>query len=377
MQLRNFTEAGPALSLLGFGTMRLPVKGKNQSDIDEEKALEMIDCAYESGVNYFDTAHMYHDQASEPFIGKALSRYRRETFHLATKMPPWNLKSKGDAERVFDGQLKKCGVDYFDFYLMHCITRETFPTFEKYGVYEFLLEQQKKGKLRRLGFSLHDNNELLKQVVAKWDFQFALMQMNYFDWDGQNAKELHQTLAGRNIPIFVMEPVRGGMLASLSPESAKVLQEADPTHSIASWAMRFAAGLPGVVTVLSGMTTLDQVKDNVATYKNFTPLTPTEQEAIVKAVDIYRKSGAVPCTACRYCVPCPVGVDIPHAFAVYNAFKKQGSAGTFRMHYEMIGDGSLPENCTSCGQCLPLCPQHLDIPALMGQIAKAYENPKG
>ena len=373
MQLRNFAGAGEQLSLLAFGVMRMPVKDEKLSDIDEQKALQMIDHAYKNGVNYFDTAHLYHDGASQAFIGKALSGYPRESFYLATKMPPWLLEKEGDAQRIFDEQLRSCGVDYFDFYLMHCINRQTMPMYEKFGVYEFLLEQRKKGKLRRLGFSLHDNNEVLEQILNKWDFEFAYIQLNYLDWDGQNAKGLYQTLADRGIPVLAMEPVRGGVLADPSTGSAKVLQGAAPERSVASWGMRFAADLPGVVSVLSGMSTLEQVEDNLATFKNFAPLTPAERETIRQAADAYRKSNAAPCTACRYCMPCPVGVDIPHSFTAYNAFKSSGNKDFFAMHYRHIGQGNQPEDCTGCGHCVPLCPQHLDIPQWMDKIAKAHE----
>ena len=373
MQYRPFADTASRMSLLGFGTMRLPVIGEKQSDIDEQKALQMIDYAYENGVNYFDTAHVYHGGNSETFIGKALGRYRRESYNLSTKMPPWQIKKESDVQKIFDGQLRKCGVDYFDYYLMHCIDRETMPTFEKFGIYDFLRGQQKKGKLRHLGFSMHDNVEMLEKILGKWEMEFALMQINYLDWDGQNAKGLYQTATGRGLPVFVMEPVRGGTLAALCPDSAEILRKAAPERSIASWALRFAAGLPGVVSILSGMSTIEQVKDNVATCRDFTPLTPAEREVLERAVETYRKKATVPCTACRYCVPCPAGVDIPHAFTVYNTFKKTGNRGAFRMHYDMIGEGNQPNDCTQCGQCVSLCPQHLDIPKWMDEIAEAVK----
>jgi len=374
MQYRSFKNTGTELSLLGFGAMRLPVRNKVESDIDEEKALEMIGYAYENGVNYFDTAYIYHGRNAEAFLGKALGRYRRESYHLATKMPPWNIEKKENLQRIFDEQLKNCGVDYFDFYLMHCITRTFLPLFEKLETWEFMLEQKKKGKIRYLGFSHHDNVDILTQAIDKWPVDFAQIQLNYLDWEQLNAKGLYETLWARGIPCIVMEPVRGGLLASLPKDSAKILQEADPTRSAASWAMRFCGDLPGVATVLSGMSTMEQVKDNVATFKNFAPLSSAEREAINRTVDVYRKNAMVPCTVCRYCMPCPEGVEIPHSMAIYNAYKSGDTAEHFLNEYALIGKGSFPHKCTGCGVCLERCPQHIDIPVWMKEIAKTKKD---
>ena len=361
MELRKFKD-GPDISLLGFGTMRLPVDDGKPANINVEKSFEMFDYAFEHGVNYFDTAHMYHDYASEEFTGKALARYPREDFYLATKLPPWYIEKKEDLQRLFDGQLKKCGVDYFDFYLMHCITRSTLPMFEKYDAYDFLRDQQKKGKLRYLGFSIHDGAELMEKILGKYEFEFGQIQLNYLDWDQLDSRGMYEALSRRNIPAIIMEPIRGGTLANLPPETAKILEQANPQRSQASWAMRYAGELPGVLTVLSGMSTLEQVKDNVATYTNFAPLTAGEHEVIRQTVETYRKNATVPCTACGYCMPCPVGVDIPQSLGAYNAFKTSGDQIGFGNEYVHIGKGSQPEDCTGCGVCLPLCPQQIDIP---------------
>jgi len=353
--------------------MRFPTDGGNSANISVEKSYEMLDYAFEHGVNYFDTAYMYHDYASEAFTGKALTRYPRDKFYLATKLPPWNIEKKEDLQRLFDQQLKNCQVDYFDFYLMHCITRSTLPMFEKYDAYEFLREQQKKGKLRYLGFSIHDSTALMEELLEKYEFEFGQIQLNYLDWDQLDSKGLYEALHRRNIPAIIMEPVRGGTLASLPPESAEILRSADPQRSQASWAMRYAGELPGVLTVLSGMSTLEQVKDNVANYTNFAPLTSSEHEVIRRAVEAYRKNSAIPCTACGYCMPCPVGVDIPESLGLYNLFKNGGDEDQFKIEYVHIGEGSQPEDCTSCGACLTLCPQHIDIPGWMDEIAQIYK----
>jgi len=356
--------------------MRLPVSAGKVTDINVETAFEMFDYAFERGVNYFDTAYMYHDGAAEAFVGKALARYPRDKFYLATKLPPWNIQKESDLQRLFDGQLKKCGVDFFDFYLMHCITRGTLPMFEKFGAYEFLREQQKKGKLRYLGFSHHDSTELFEQVLEKYEFDFSQIQLNYLDSDQLDSKGLYNALGRRNIPTIIMEPVRGGLLANLPPESAEILKSAAPERSQASWAMRFAGELPGVLTVLSGMSTLEQVKDNVATYTDFTALSDAEHQTISRAVEAYRKNTAIPCTACGYCMPCPVGVDIPESFGFYNILQINGNMDQFYNDYELGGKGSQPEDCTGCGACIDRCPQRLDIPKLMAEIVRTHKDGK-
>jgi len=372
MERRKFKD-NLNISLLGFGAMRLPYDDGKPANINIKKSFEMFDYAFENGVNYFDTAYMYHDYASEEFTGKALARYPREDFYLATKLPPWYIEKKEDLQSIFDGQLKKCKVDYFDFYLMHCITRSTLPMFEKYGAYEFLREQQKKGKLRYLGFSIHDGPELMEEVLSKYEFEFGQIQLNYLDWDQLDSKGLYEALRRRDIPAIIMEPVRGGTLANLPPESAKILRQANPGRSQASWAMRYAGELPGVLTILSGMSTLEQVKDNVNSYTNFAPLTTDEREVIRRAVDAFRKNATIPCTACGYCMPCPVGVDIPESLGAYNMLKTTGKLEAFGIEYGHIGRGSQPEDCTGCGACLPLCPQQIDVPKWMDKITRTYK----
>lgn len=371
VEYRSFGGGKLPVSLLGFGVMRLPVIGDNPAAIDEPKALEMIDYAYQNGVNYFDTAYIYHEQASEGFIGKAIARYPRDKVYLATKMPPWNLEEQEDVARIFNEQLSRCGVDYFDFYLMHSITRATMPVFEKFGVYEFLREQQKLGKIRHLGFSLHDDEVVFTRALDQWPVEFVQLQINYLDWESMNAKGLYEIAASRGIPVVVMEPVRGGALAALPPKCAQVLGEVSPSRSVASWGMRFAGALPGVMTVLSGMSTIEQIADNLASYTDFAPLSEAEREALDKVIAIYRQNAPAPCTACRYCMPCPVGVNIPAGFGAYNFCKNTGNTEFFKIEYSNIGDGSRPDDCTGCGVCLEKCPQRLDIPEWMNKIAQA------
>jgi predicted aldo/keto reductase-like oxidoreductase len=381
METRRYKKTGETVSLLGFGLMRLPLKEGSQ-EIDRVQAQEMVDHAIDRGINYFDTAHMYHEGMSEPFAGEALSKHDRKSFNLATKMPLAFIKTAADVERIFQEQLQKCRVEYFDFYLLHNINRDYLKTAEDCGVYEQLKEKQRQGKIRRLGFSFHDRPELLDAVTKKYEWDFVQIQLNYLDWELQNAKEQYQILESRGIPVVIMEPVRGGTLAQLCEESVALFKAADPKASPASWALRFAASLPGVITVLSGMSNPDQMRDNIATMEHFTPLNPGEYGIIEKALAAFRRSGTVPCTACRYCMDCPEGIDIPRALGIYNNYllaraNKHPMAGfLFDGEYKILGKEKQARHCIQCNQCSGRCPQHIDIPRWMGLINGLYEERK-
>jgi predicted aldo/keto reductase-like oxidoreductase len=381
METRRYKKSGEILSLLGFGLMRLPVKEGTQ-EIDRGQALEMVDYAISHGINYFDTAYMYHEGQSEDLAGEALSRHDRSKFNLATKMPLMLLKSPGDVERIFNEQLKKCRVEYFDFYLLHNISQGHLQLAEACKAYEQLKEKQRQGKIRRLGFSFHDRPDLLREVTEKYDWDFAQLQLNYMDWELQNAKEEYQILADKGIPVNVMEPVRGGTLATLCEESLALFREANPSASAASWALRFAASLPEVQVVLSGMSNLSQLKDNVATMENFKPLAAAEYGVIEKALTAFRASATIPCTSCRYCMDCPAGVDIPRTLAVYNNYllaktKKHPMAEfLFDMEYKILGEERQAHHCAACNQCAERCPQHIEIPRWMETINKFHEERK-
>ncbi|MDR3331794.1 MAG: aldo/keto reductase [Synergistaceae bacterium] len=376
MEQRNFKSIGRPISLLGFGLMRLPLLSADAKDIDGDAVNRMVDRAVEAGVNYFDTAWVYHEGRSETFAGEALSRHPREKYCLATKMPSWVLESAGDVERIFNEQLKKCRVEYFDFYLMHNLGAERYDLALKYNVYEFLRKKKEEGQIRHLGFSMHDAPEQLLRLVNAHEWDFAQIQLNYLDWETLKAKEMYDILSGRGIPIVIMEPVRGGVLASLTPSAEDILKDADAKASLASWAIRYAASLPGVMTVLSGMSNYEQLEDNIKTMSNFRPLSDDERSVLEKAAIAYRASGAIPCTSCRYCMDCPSGVDIPRVFAVYNHYRvlmtgrPNFAEMVFGTNYQALTDGERAHNCVSCGQCVEHCPQGIDIPGHLREITE-------
>ena len=366
MEKRICKHTGAAVSLLGYGCMRFPGDGES---VDYAKAEPLIDAAYAAGVNYFDTAYRYHGGASELFVGHALAKYPRESFHLATKLPPWMVDSLEDAERIFADQLERLRVEYFDFYLVHALNRTTWEKMERLGVYELLARYKREGKIRRLGFSFHDTPAVLEEICAAHPWDFVQIQHNYLDWALQDAKGQYDVIERHGCDCIVMEPVRGGALATLCDESAAVFKAAAPNRSVASWAVRFAATLPNVLTVLSGMSTMEQVEDNLATLSPFAPLTAQDYKTIDAALDAYRKKVTVPCTACRYCVEgCPQAISIPDLFARYNQFAVGGDRDRFRTEY--AGFDPNAEACVACGACVEICPQHIDIPAMMKTLAE-------
>ncbi len=373
METRSFKGTGEKTSLLGFGTMRLPVLNETGDSVDTEKTAKMVDDAIQNGVNYFDTALPYHDGKSETVIGNILSAYPRDSFYLADKMPIWIVKTADDVERIFQKQLEKCKVEYFDFYLLHNLSLPKMPRIEAVKAYEYLARQKQEGKIRHLGFSFHDTPDALKQIADRYDWDFAQIQLNYLDWDLLNAKSQYEILTDRDLPVAVMEPVRGGALATLCPQALSILKEADPESTPASWALRFAASLPNVYTVLSGMSNSEQVTDNLKTFNNFKPFTKEDQEVINKVLDAYRKASPVPCTACRYCMDCPNGVDIPKNFAIYNRFLTTENWVEFISSYFVLEEEKRASQCVGCGICLEKCPQKLNITDLMPKIEDAFQ----
>ena len=370
MEYRVSRRGGEKISLLGLGMMRLPLTDPaDPKSIDEKKAQEIVDYAYKNGVNYFDTAYPYHGRMSEKFCGRALSKYPRESYHLASKLPGWLLKSAEDVPRLFAEQLENCQTDYFDFYLCHSIHEGSWKNYLAFDAYRQLDAYRKAGNIRHLGFSFHGDVPLLKEVLAAGDWDFVQLQLNYFDWDYQDTRTKYELCAAAGLQVIVMEPVRGGALASLCDSAAAVLKQAAPADSLARWAIRWAAGLPNVLCVLSGMSDRAQVVDNVAAMTPFIPLSTSGQKALGEALDAFKAQKLVPCTKCKYCMPCPAGVNIPGMLAVYNEFRLHGEQpDRLREGYTDEPEPTRAEHCVACGACLAKCPQHIDIPRQMASI---------
>ena len=369
---KKFNKFDQNPSLLGFGCMRFPTLSKDKPDIDEVLAQKMIDYAYEHGVNYFDTAYPYHHGLSEIFIGKALKKYPRESFNLASKMPSWLIKSKEDAIRIFNEQLEKCQVEYFDYYLCHALSKEHFKAYLLPGVMDFLYQMKKEGKIRHLGFSFHDTPDVLDEIIHTFEWDFVQLQLNYLDWSFINADKMYEIVEAYGAPCIVMEPVRGGTLANLSNEAQQIFRKSNPHVSVASWAIRYAATKANVITVLSGMSNFEQTKDNINTLTDFKPISEEEQKVIDQALEVYLESKTIPCTSCNYCMPCPHGVEIPKNFKNYNKFSISKNKHSFIDEYEHSLEFSNADFCISCGECVELCPQHIEIPDRMNELSSLF-----
>lgn len=365
---RNYKDTDLSISVLGFGCMRLPKINPDKEDIDYDKAQEMIDYALAHGINYIDTAFPYHGKTSEDFVGHALKKYDRSSYQLATKMPIWEVNTKEDVDRIFNLQLKKLQTNYFDFYLMHALSAENFEKSCRFGVYEYLLQKKKEGVIRHLGFSFHDKPEVLEKICNTYEWDFAQIQLNYLDWEMQDAKQQYEILERHHIPCIVMEPVRGGTLASPCEASNGLFKAARPDKSVASWAVRYAATLPNVMTVLSGMSTMEQMVDNINTMTDFEPLTDADYAVIEKAVEAYKANVTVPCTGCRYCMDCPFGVDIPKMFKLYNQYAVDKDMEAYKEAYLATPELERATSCEACGNCETHCPQSIQIPKKMAMI---------
>jgi len=362
------------LSLLGFGTMRLPLSGDGgNAPIDEAAVNEMVRFAYDNGVNYYDTAYPYHDGESERVIGRVLGQFPRESYYLATKYPGHQISSGYNPQAIFEEQLEKCGVEYFDFYLLHNVYENSIQTYldPHWGIVDYFLEQKKNGRIRHFGFSCHGYTENLKQFLDKYGdvMEFCQLQMNYLDWSLQDAKAKYELLTERNIPVWVMEPVRGGALAKLPKPSEQKLKAMRPEESVAAWAFRWLQGLPNVKMILSGMSNMNQVIDNVKTFTTDNPLKPKENELLYEIASEMKNS--IPCTACRYCcAECPQELDIPMLIGHYNEvrFSPRINIG---MRMDAVPTDKLSSACISCGKCSKMCPQNIDIPLAMKEFAEA------
>lgn len=361
---------GKKLSMLGFGAMRLPLN--EDGSVNEALTEQMFDLAMAQGVNYIDTAYPYHGGASERVVGRILKKYPRNKFYLATKFPGHQISSSYDPKAIFEEQLEKCGVDYFDFYLLHNVYENSLETYldPKWGIIDYLKEQKRQGRIKHLGFSTHGSVELIKTFLELCgdDMEFCQIQLNYLDWTLQDAKGKYELLTERGIGVWVMEPVRGGKLCKLSEEEEAKLKALRPEESIASWGFRFLQGLPNVKVVLSGMSDMAQVEDNLRTFEERHPLSKEEQKAILAAAEEMKNS--VPCTACRYCCDgCPQQINIPLMLEVYNDLQVTPTF-TVSMRIEGIPQESQPSACIGCGACAAVCPQGIDIPAVLKDLAE-------
>ena len=369
---------GEKLSALGFGTMRMPVLNGDYGKPDEKAAAEMFDYAIQHGVNYFDTAWGYHDGMSEPTVGKILSAYPRDSFYLATKFPGYDLANIDKVEEIFEAQLKKCGVDHFDFYLFHNVCEMNIDAYldESHGIFSYLKKQKENGRIRHLGFSAHGSYAVIERFLEKYgrDMEFCQLQINYVDWTFQNAKNKVELLKKYNIPVWVMEPLRGGKLARLSAEEEAKLKALRPDEGMPAWAFRFLLGLPDVKVILSGMSDFAQVKDNIHTFEADKPLTKEESAALLQlAKDMY--SGSVlPCTACRYCTShCPRHLDIPELIKLYNEHRFTGGGFIAPMALSALPKDKWPGACIGCRSCEKVCPQQIKISEMMKDFAKRLQ----
>jgi uncharacterized protein len=363
-------------SILGFGCMRFPTIAPDSSEIDVAQATKMIDLAYRSGVTYFDTAYVYHHGQSEVFLGSVLKNYPRESFYLADKMPSWMIQTRADAQRIFTDQLRKCQVEYFDYYLCHALGTDNFKPYLNPEIWAYLQELKAEGKIRHLGFSFHDTPDVLETIIQTYDWDFVQIQLNYLDWTLQDAKRQYAIVERAGIPCIIMEPVRGGMLATLSEPAVSILKTAAPKRSVASWAIRYAASKENVLVVLSGMSNEEQTADNLQTMSPLDILSDSEQATLNQALEAFIQSKTIPCTACRYCMPCPNGVDIPGMFKIYNQYAIGKNKWEFLHAYEAAPMGSKAEDCIECVECLSLCPQKIAIPGRMREIESLYQSLK-
>ncbi len=362
------------LSALGMGCMRLPTKGTD-SEVDIEATKEMVKYAMDNGVNYYDTAWGYHSGNSELCMGEVLRDYPRESFYLASKFPGYDLSNMNKVDEIFNKQLEKCQVEYFDFYLFHNVCELNIDGYlnEEYGIFNYLMNQKKNGKIRHLGFSSHGNLETMKRFLEAYgkDMEFCQLQINWLDWEFQNAKEKVELVKSYNIPVWVMEPVRGGSLINLKPQHEKMLRDLRPESTNAEWAFRFLQSIPEVTVTLSGMSSFEQLKENIATYKENKPLNDGENEVILKIAEEMTKKNILPCTSCRYCTShCPMELNIPWLIELYNEHSYSNGGFIAPMALGALPEDKLPSACIGCKSCEAVCPQNIKISEMMTDFSE-------
>lgn len=363
---------GLRLSALGLGAMRLPTCKDNQSEINEAETEKMVAYAVEHGINYYDTAWGYHDGHSETVIGKALRSYPRDSYYLATKFPGYDLSNMDKVEEIFEKQLAKCGVEYFDFYLFHNVCEMNIDAYldPKYGIFDYLIKQKENGRIRHLGFSAHGSCEVIQRFLDAYGthMEFGQIQLNWIDWTFQNAKEKVELFKKHQIPVWVMEPLRGGKLASVSEDAAQKLHALRPDETIPAWAFRFLQGIQGVTMILSGMSSMEQLQNNIRTFETEKKLNQTEQDTLLTIAENMIQH-ILPCTACRYCTAhCPKGLDIPKLLELYNEHCFTGGGFLAPMALMAIPQEKHPSACIGCRSCEAVCPQQIKISEAMADF---------
>ncbi len=360
MEKRKMENLGIETSLLGFGCMRFPVTAEGK--IDEPEAERMLDKAIAAGVNYIDTAYPYHNGDSEPFVGRVLKKYDRNSFYLATKLPCWKVEEPGDTEKIFEEQLARLQTNHIDFYLMHALSGDSFRKMVQMGVVERLERLKAEGKIKYLGFSFHDGYEAFEEILNYRDWDFCQLQLNYMDTESQAGLKGYRLTQEKNVPLVVMEPVKGGSLAAFADDITGKFRELDPEASTASFALRWVGSLSNVKVILSGMSTMGQLEDNLRTFASFRPLSQAEADTIDGIVALINSRVQNGCTACRYCMPCPAGVDIPGNFRVWNTYHMYQNYNMVKNSWENgLGEEKQAKNCVKCGKCEKACPQKLHI----------------
>lgn len=360
METRKMDKLNIDTSLLGFGCMRFPTTA--DGEIDESEAERMLDTAIAAGVNYIDTAYPYHNGKSELLVGKVLKKYDRNSFYLATKLPVWLVHTVEDVDRLLDEQLQKLQTDHIDFYLMHAMDKAHWEQMKEIGCIERLEKLRKAGKIKYIGFSFHDKYETFEEIIEARDWDFCQIQLNYMDTREQAGLKGYELAASKGIPLVIMEPVKGGSLAVFAEDIMDKFHKLDADASAASFALRWVGSLPGVKVILSGMSTMEQVDDNLKTFGSFKPLTGEEEKTITQVTELLRSRVQNGCTGCRYCMPCPAGVDIPGCFASWNTYHMYQNYNVVKWRWEQaLGEGKQAKNCIKCGKCEQVCPQKLSI----------------
>ncbi|MBQ7943115.1 MAG: aldo/keto reductase [Lachnospiraceae bacterium] len=360
MEYRRMENIDAKVSLLGFGCMRFPTDANGK--IEETQALKMIDMAYQAGVNYYDTAYPYHGGASEGFVGKALARYPRESYYLATKLPIWEVKTIEDAQRIFDMQMERLQKDYVDFYLLHALNKERWNTIKELDILKWCEKLRAEGRIRYIGFSFHDDYDVFKEIVTGYSWDFCQIQLNYMDKDTQATTKGVELAESLGIPMVIMEPIKGGSLANLPEDITKMFREADKEASTSSWALRYVGSFDNVKVILSGMSAIEHVEDNLKTFTDFKVLSDVEQQVVANVAETLHSRVQNGCTACKYCMPCPAGVNIPGSFGVWNEYHVYQNLNDTKWSWtKEIPDEAKPKNCIKCGKCERVCPQKISI----------------